>query len=144
METKVILLVEDNSSEELLTARALKNSGVPVAVLVARDGEEALAKLLPPEPSPLPDLVLLDLKLPKVSGLEVLQKLRAAPRTKTIPVVVLSSSTKHEDVTAAYHHGCNGYLAKGVDYIHFLDAARIALQYWLVHNIAPREPASAA
>ena len=143
MEHKVILLVEDTPTDEELTARALKNSGVAVSVVVARDGEEALTHLLADEPSKLPDLVMLDLKLPKVDGLEVLEKLRAAPRTKTLPVVVLSTSTKREDVVAAYHRGCNGYLAKGADYLRFVDAARIAVQYWLVHNIAPTQPASA-
>src|SRR5438552_7410277 len=113
METKVILLVEDNATDEVLTTRALQKSSVPVSVLVARDGEEALARLLSPEPATLPDLVLLDLKLPKVSGLDVLQRLRAAPRTRTLPVVVLTSSTKDEDVAAAYRSGCNGYLSKG-------------------------------
>ena len=142
METKVILLVEDNYSDEMLTTRALKNSGVPVSVQVARDGEEALAQLLSCEPAALPDLVLLDLKLPKVSGLDVLGRLRAAPRTRTLPVVVLTSSTKDEDVAAAYRLGCNGYLPKGVDYSHFVHSAKIAVQYWLVHNMAPREPAS--
>jgi len=142
MDTKVILLVEDNHSDEELTTRALKNSGVPVSVLVARDGEEALAQLLSHDSSVLPDLVLLDLKLPKVSGLEVLERLRAAPRTRTLPVVVLTSSTKHEDVAAAYRLGCNGYITKGVDYRHFVDSAKIAVQYWLVHNVAPIEPAS--
>lgn len=140
METKVILLVEDNATDEVLTTRALQKSSVPVSVLVARDGEEALARLLSPEPATLPDLVLLDLKLPKVSGLDVLQRLRAAPRTRTLPVVVLTSSTKDEDVAAAYRSGCNGYLSKGIDYSRFVDAAKIAVLYWLVHNVAPREP----
>jgi two-component system response regulator len=140
MDTKVILLVDDNPSDEELTTRALKNGGVPVSVLVARDGEEALRRLLLGEPGLLPDLVLLDLKLPKVNGLSVLQKLRADPRTQTLPVVVLSSSTKPEDVNAAYRSGCNGYIFKGVDYRHFVESAKITVQYWLVHNVAPPEP----
>ena len=137
MQTKAILLVEDNYTDEVLTTRALKNSGVPVSVLVARDGEEALTRLLPLKPGALPDLVLLDLKIPKVSGLEVLERLRAHPRTSMLPVVVLTSSTKDEDVAAAYRLGCNGYLSKGVDYRQFVAAAKIAVEYWLVHNVAP-------
>ncbi len=139
MESKVILLIEDNCTDEELTTRALKNSGVPVLVQVARNGEEALALLLSAEPHLLPDLVLLDLKLMKGSGLHVLETLRADPRTQTLPVVILTSSTKHDDVTAAYRAGCNGYLSKGVDYRQFVETAKIAVQYWLVHNVAPGE-----
>ncbi|HYL75166.1 MAG TPA: response regulator [Bryobacteraceae bacterium] len=140
MQGKVILLVEDNRTDEELTTRALKNSGVPVSVKVARNGEDALALLLSAEAHTLPDLVLLDLKLMKGSGLHVLETLRAAPRTRTLPVVVLTSSTKHDDVTAAYRAGCNGYISKGVDYRQFVEAAKTAVQYWLVHNVAPGEP----
>jgi two-component system response regulator len=142
METKVILLVEDNSTDEVLTTRALKNCDIPVTVLVARDGEEALAQLLSHEPNTLPDLVLLDLKLPKVSGLAVLERLRADPRTKTLPVVVLTSSTKEDDVSEAYRLGCNGYLSKGVDYQHFVNCAKIAVHYWLIYNVPPKDPVS--
>jgi two-component system response regulator len=142
--TKVILLVEDNSADEELTTRVLKNSGVPVTVRVARDGEEALTQLFSPQPSALPDLVLLDLKLPKVSGLDVLERLRADPRTRMLPVVVLTSSTKYEDIAAAYRLGCNGYLTKGVDYRQFVNSAKIAVQYWLVHNVAPGAPVGVA
>lgn len=137
METKTILLIDDNSSDQELTTRALKNSGVQVSVEVARDGEEALVRLLECEPCLLPDLILLDLKLPKINGLEVLERLRADARARTLPVVVLSSSSKSEDLAEAYRLGCNGYLLKGVDYRWFADAAKTTAQYWLVYNVAP-------
>ena len=136
---KLILLAEDSSSDELLTARALQKTGVPMEVSIARDGEEALARLLAEKTGPLPDLVLLDLKLPKLSGLDVLARLRADPRTRHLPVVILSSSDKPEDVAAAYRIGCNGYMSKGIDYSQFLESARILVQYWLVLNVPPVE-----
>ena len=137
MQTKAILLVEDNSSDEELTIRALNKSGVPLEIRVARDGEQALALLLVNEPCPLPDLVLLDLKLPKLAGLDVLTRLRANERTRNLPVIVVSSSTKSEDVVAAYRTGCSGYMSKGVDYLQFVESAKILALYWLVHNVPP-------
>jgi two-component system, response regulator len=133
---KLVLLVEDNLTDEELTTRALKNSGIPLAIQVARDGEEALAAVAN-QPDRLPDLVLLDLKLPKISGLDVLKRLRTDDRTRALPVVVLSSSTKPEDVATAYRFGCNGYVSKGVDYLEFVQLAKVLAQYWLVHNVVP-------
>ena len=137
MDKKVILLAEDNSADEELTIRALKKSGVPLEVPVVRDGEQALGFLHSSESHTLPDLILLDLNLPKISGLEVLARVRANPRTRNLVVVIVSSSTKPEDVAAAYRLGCNGYLTKGVDYIQFVESARILAQYWLAHNVPP-------
>jgi two-component system response regulator len=144
MEVKAVLLVEDNSTDEELTVRALKKSGIAMDISVARDGEEALAHLLPNEPRPLPDLVLLDLKLPKVSGLDVLERLRANKHTQNLPVIVVSSSTKPEDVAAAYRLGCNGYMAKGVDYVQFVESAKTLAQYWLLYNVPPVREAGTA
>lgn len=137
METKFVLLVEDNSSDEELTIRALKKSEIPLEIRVARDGEQALGLLLATAPQPLPDLVLLDLKVPKVSGLDVLARVRANERTRNLPLVVLSSSTKAEDVAAAYSLGCSSYMTKGVDYLRFVESARILALYWLVYNVPP-------
>jgi two-component system, response regulator len=136
MAEKIILLVEDNEADEELTARALKKSGIPHELVVKKDGAEALEYLMGSGQHRLPDLVLLDLKLPRVTGLEVLAKLRAEPLRRAVPVVVLSSSRKREDVTAAYGLGCNSYIAKGIDFSLFTEAAECLLQYWLVLNVA--------
>jgi len=141
-----ILLVEDNPNDEELTLRALKKSNLLNPVIVARDGEEALDYLLgrgrhaamPPE---LPQFVLLDLKLPKVNGLEVLQALRADPRTRLLPVIVLSSSNEQRDLVASYELGANSFVRKPVDFAEFLEAARQLGLYWLIVNENPAAPA---
>jgi two-component system, response regulator len=139
MGEKTILLVEDNEADEELTTRALKKSGIPLNVIVARDGVAALDYLYISDPAGLPDLVLLDLKLPKLGGLDVLASLRSKPMARTVPVVVLSSSTKAEDVHVAYRLGCNSYLEKGSDFSRFLEAAQALVRYWLVLNVPPRD-----
>jgi CheY-like chemotaxis protein len=143
MEAKVILLVEDNADDEVLTLRALKNTNIRNEVVVARDGEEALEYLLgdmtPGEPSRgrLPEVILLDLKLPKLGGLEVLRRLRADERTKLLPVVILTSSNEERDRLAGYNLGANSYVRKPVDFEQFSEAARQLGLYWLALNEPP-------
>jgi two-component system, response regulator len=141
---KPILLVEDNPSDEELTLRALQKSNILNPVTVARDGVEALDYLLgrgkhAAAPPPLPSVVLLDLKLPKINGLEVLRALRSEQRTRLLPVVVLSSSNEERDLLASYELGANSYVRKPVDFGQFLDAARQLGQYWLSVNQSPPE-----
>lgn len=140
MEQKKILLVEDNPDHEMLTVRALKKAHVLNQIVVAHDGAEALDLLFggAGQTAPAnPEMVLLDLKLPKVDGLEVLQKLRANPLTRLIPVVVLTSSDEEKDVAASYRLGANSYVCKPVDFSEFMDATRQLGLYWLVLNEAP-------
>ncbi len=132
MTERVILLVEDNPSDEELTLRALKKSNFLNPVTVARDGAEALAYLF--GDNPLPQIVLLDLKLPKVDGLEVLRELRANERTKLLPVVVLTSSVEEQDILRSYDLGANSYVRKPVDFTQFVEAVRQLGLYWLVLN----------
>jgi two-component system, response regulator len=136
---KRVLLVEDNRLDEELTTRALKRSGISLNVTVAHDGVEALDLLYASDAGSLPDLILLDLKLPRLSGLDVLARLRSKPLARIVPVVVLSSSTKPEDVEIAYRLGCHSYVAKGIDFLRFVDAAQLMVRYWLALNVAPRE-----
>jgi two-component system response regulator len=138
-----ILLVEDNPHDEELTLRALQKSRILNPVVVARDGAEALDYLLArgkdaDRPPPLPQVVLLDLKLPKIDGLEVLKTLRAHPRTRLLPVVILTSSKEQQDLVASYELGANSYVRKPVDFAQFLEAARQLGLYWLVLNETPR------
>lgn len=144
MNEKVILLVEDNPRDEALTLRALKKSNIVNQVVVARDGVEALGYLLgndeSSEPVLKPQLVLLDLKLPKINGLQVLEQLRKNERTKRLPVVVFTSSSEEEDLIKSYNLGANSYVRKPVDFEQFLDATRQLGLYWLVLNeVAPNE-----
>ncbi len=132
-EPKTILLVEDNADDEQLTLRAMRQSEVPNIILVARDGAEALEHVFGPG-ARLPDLILLDLKLPKVSGLEVLQRLRADERTRSLPVVVLTSSDEEKDIVESYSLGANSYIRKPVDFDEFIDAVRQLGLYWLSMN----------
>jgi len=145
MAEKIILLVEDNADDEKLTLRALKKNKISNEVVVARDGEEALEYLLgsgpgaESKPKPLPQVVLLDLKLPKLDGLEVLRRLRANDRTKLLPVVILTSSNEEQDRFIGYGLGANSYVRKPVDFNQFTEAARQLGLYWLVLNEpAPR------
>jgi len=138
-----ILLVEDNPDDELLTVRALKNSNIANELLVARDGEEALNLLLGSADGsvrPLeqrPSVVLLDLKLPKVDGIEVLKRMRAHDRTRLLPVVILTSSREEEDVLNGYRFGANGYVRKPVDFIEFSEAVKTLGMFWLLLNEPP-------
>jgi two-component system response regulator len=136
MAEKTILLVEDNPKDEALILRALKKNNIGNAVFIARDGAEALALLANPE-SALPQLVLLDLKLPKVDGLEVLQRIRADPRTKLLPVVILTSSIEEDDRLKGYSFGANSYIRKPVDFVQFAEAVRQLGLYWLIMNEPP-------
>lgn len=132
----VILLVEDNPDDEELTRLAFEESRLLNEVVVARDGQEALDYLLAPEKD-LPNLVLLDLKLPKVDGLEVLKRLREHPRTKLLPVVVLTTSKEDSDLINSYQLGCNSYIRKPVVFTEFIEAVRRLGMYWLVLNEPP-------
>jgi two-component system response regulator len=140
---RIVLLVEDNPDDEALTLRALKKNNILNEVVVARDGSEALDYLLGSAGSParlrLDQLavVLLDLKLPKVNGLEVLRRLRADPRTKRLPVVVLTSSKEEKDLVGAYDSGANSYVQKPVEFADFVRAAGNLGLYWLVTNAPP-------
>jgi two-component system response regulator len=140
---KVILLVEDNADDEELTLRALRKSNIMNRVVVVRDGAEALDYLFvrgahaSRDASETPQVVLLDLKLPKVDGLEVLRQLRREPRTRLYPVVILTSSKEEQDVMRGYDLGANSYIQKPVDFTQFVDAVRQLGLYWLVLNQPP-------
>lgn len=133
MENKVILLVEDNPKDEALTLRALRKSNIVNDVVVTRDGVEAL-EFFRDSASVLPQLVLLDLKLPKVDGLEVLRQIRADERTQRLPVVVFTSSSEEEDILKSYSLGANSYVRKPVEFEQFLEATKQLGLYWLVLN----------
>lgn len=135
-----ILLVEDNPDDVALTLRAFQKGNIANQIVVARDGVEAMEFLLEgtsrslPE---LPQLVLLDLKLPRVNGLEVLRKVRTEERTKLLPVVVLTSSNEDRDMIESYSLGANSYVRKPVDFIEFTEAVRQLGLYWLLLNKSP-------
>jgi CheY-like chemotaxis protein len=133
---KLILLVEDDPDHELLTIRALKKSNIANDIRVARDGEEAL-ELLFGENSIRPQVVLLDLKLPKIDGLEVLRRIRQNDATRLLPVVVLTSSDEERDVVRSYQLGVNSYIRKPVNFTDFAEATRQLGMYWLVLNECP-------
>lgn len=130
-----ILLVEDNPDDIDLTLRAFRKHDLADAVDVARDGEEALRVLA--SAATLPDVVLLDLKLPRIGGLDVLRQLRTAERTRLLPVVVLTSSTEEADLVRSYELGANSYVRKPIDFHDFVEAARQLGVYWLVLNRRP-------
>jgi two-component system response regulator len=132
-----ILLVEDNPDDVELTLRALRRSDVRCQVAVAADGAAALDYLLGPQETPLPAFVLLDLKLPKLSGHEVLERIRREPRTRLLPVVVLTSSRERADLERSYALGANSYVRKPVDFDAFMGAARKLGAYWLEVNEVP-------
>jgi len=134
VEPKTILLIEDNADDEQLTLRAMRQSEIPNIIRVARDGVEALDFLFGANGS-LPDLILMDLKLPKVSGLEVLQRIRQEPRTQRLPIVVLTSSDEERDILESYKLGANSYVRKPVDFDEFIEAVRQLGLYWLTMNM---------
>ena len=140
---KLILLVEDNPDDEALTLRALSRNGIRHRLEVVRDGVEALDYLFARGPYagraglPLPTVVLLDLKLPRVDGMEVLRQVRADPRTRNLPVVILTSSREDEDLIQGYGLGANSYIRKPVDFVQFMEAVRQVGNYWLILNEDP-------
>ena len=141
-ETKVILLVEDNPDDEALTLRAFAKNNIGNRIVVVRDGAEALDWLFKrgqyaERGEPEPQIVLLDLKLPKVDGLEVLRQMREDPRTKLMPVVILTSSKEESDVLRGYELRANSYIRKPVDFARFVEAVREIGMYWLVLNEPP-------
>ena len=144
MSEKTILLVEDNPDDVTLTLRALKKNNLLNEVVVARDGVEALdflfceGEFAGRSPELLPELILLDLKLPKVDGLEVLKRIRNEARTRLLPVVILTSSNEQSDIISGYELGVNSYIRKPVDFEQFIEAVRQLGLYWLVLNQTPK------
>jgi two-component system, response regulator len=143
MSDKTILLVEDNADDEELTIRALRKNNLANSLAIARDGVEALDYLFGTgsyadrKNATLPGLVLLDLKLPRIDGLEVLRRLRADERTRRLPVVVLTSSKEEQDLLKSYNFGVNSYVRKPVDFNQFTEAVRQLGLYWLMLNEVP-------
>jgi len=139
MEGKVLLLVEDNADDEALTLRALRRHNVGNEVIVARDGAQALEYLFGSDVAEqdLPEVILLDLKLPKVDGLEVLREIRKNDRTKCLPVVILTSSGEERDLVESYRLGANSYVRKPVGFEEFSQAVGQLGLYWLLLNQAP-------
>lgn len=143
MATNPILLVEDNPDDEALTLRAFRKNNVTNDVVVARDGAEALDYLFGTgaytnrDVTLMPQVVILDLKLPKIDGLEVLRRMRSAPQTKLVPVVILTSSNEERDLLEGYGLGANSYVRKPVDFVEFVDAVRQLGLYWLLLNQRP-------
>lgn len=140
MTEKIILLVEDSSSDEELTLRALKKHNISNRVVVTRDGAEALDYLFAEgshagrNPDEVPQVVLLDLNLPKIDGIEVLRRIRADERTKLLPIVILTSSREDKDILGGYASGANSYVVKPVDFTQFAEAVRLLGSYWLGLN----------
>jgi two-component system, response regulator len=143
MTMKPLLLVEDNRDDELLTIRALKKNNFLNDVIVARDGQEALDYLLGSgahagrDLSQVPQVVLLDLNMPRVDGLEVLRRIRADERTKILPVIVMTSSKEEEDIVQSYSRGANAYVRKPVDFREFTEAVKHLGLFWLLLNEGP-------
>ena len=143
MSGKIILLVEDNQDDEELALLAFSKSNLANTIVVARDGVEALDYLFGTgahagrDVSVLPQVMLLDLKLPRIDGPEVLQRVRADPRTRRVPVVILTSSREDQDLIESYDLGANSYVRKPVDFAQFAEAVRQLQMYWLVLNEAP-------
>lgn len=141
LDLPLILLVEDNPDDEALTLRAMRKSGIAYEIEVVRDGAEAIDYLADGERA-LPALVLLDIKLPKVDGLEVLRRLREQERTALLPVVILTTSQDEQDITRGYRLGANSYIHKPVDFVRFADAVRNLGLYWLMLNESPPKEAT--
>lgn len=143
MDKKIIMLVEDNPNDEALTIRALKKNNDMNEIIIARDGVEALNYLFGEgsysgrDTSIMPDLILLDLKLPSINGLEVLKRIRTDERTKFVPVVILTSSKERRDLAECYELGANSYIRKTVDFVEFRKTMELLGLYWLVFNVAP-------
>jgi two-component system response regulator len=143
MSEKIILLVEDNPDDEELTMRSLRKAKIANEIIVARDGQEAVdflfceGKYAGRDKGKVPAVVLLDLKLPKLNGLDVLKRLRADPRTDIIPVVVLTSSSEDEDMLNSYEYGANSYVRKPVDFAAFAEAVTQLGIFWMLHNQEP-------
>jgi len=144
MHSKAIVLVEDNEDDEKLTLMAFEKNGIANKIIVLRDGEEALDYLFGTGPyadrdlGDKPQVIMMDLKLPKIGGLEVLKKIREDDRTKYLPVVVLTSSKEDQDIIQAYNLGTNAYVRKPVDFIHFIEAIKQLGLFWLILNEYPR------
>lgn len=142
-EDKIILLVEDNPDDEALTLRALRKNNILNKVVVAHDGVEALDYLFGTgvhagrDTSQQPQVVLLDLKLPRIDGLDVLRRIRSESPTRLLPVVILTTSNEDRDILSSYQLGANSYIRKPVDFEQFMEAVRQLGLYWLVLNIAP-------
>jgi len=140
---KMILLVEDNPNDEELTLRALRKANIANEVAIARDGQDALdflfgtGKYAGREPPAMPAVVLLDLKLPKLDGIDVLKRIRADPRTKLVPVVVLTSSSEDEDMVRSYQSGANSYVRKPIEFSAFANAVTQLGMYWVLINQIP-------
>lgn len=147
MHEHVILLVEDNSSDEELTLRALRKSKIMNEVIVTRDGSEALDFLFGKgsyagrDTNDVPQVVLLDLNLPKISGIDVLRAIRENEATKPLPVVILTSSKEDKDLSACYALGANSYIVKPVDFVQFAESVRQLGMYWLILNQPPPKSA---
>jgi len=143
LEDKLILLVEDNPDDEALTIRALRKNNIGNRLVVAHDGEEALDFLFCTgayanrDPHEMPQVILLDLKLPKIDGHEVLRRVRTDERTKLLPVVILTSSKEEQDLVNSYGNGANSYVRKPVNFDQFVEAVRQLGLYWLVLNETP-------
>jgi two-component system, response regulator len=143
MTDKNIVLVEDNADDEELTCRALKEGNVSNPVVVLRDGAEALDYFFGTgahagrDLAKMPMLTLLDLNIPKIDGLEVLRRLRSDPRTKRVPIIMMTTSREQEEVFKAYETGCNSYLRKPVDSLEFHEAVKQLGLYWMIYNVPP-------
>ncbi len=145
IKTGTILLVEDNPDDVTLTMRAFKKNNISNAMVVACDGQEALRYLLPDAATgavtaPLPLMVLLDINLPKINGLDVLRRIRSHERTRYLPVVVLTTSSEERDIVESYDLGANSYVRKPVVFESFIDAVRVLGLYWLLVNESPPAP----
>jgi two-component system, response regulator len=146
MDKRIIMIVEDNEDDIELAMRAFKRNHILNEVVVARDGVEALDYLFGTGPHAgrdlcvMPEVVLLDLKMPRLGGLEVLRRIRADERTQYLPVVVLTSSDEEKDMIDSYHYGVNSYIRKPVDFEQFTEAVRQLSLYWIVLNQRPRTP----
>ena len=145
MSERYILLVEDNPDDEELTLLSLRKNNLAHEIVVVRDGVEAIDFLFGNgqyagrDVSSVPTVILLDLKLPKVDGLEILQKCKSDPRTRHIPIVVLTSSREEQDLAQSYNYGVNSYVVKPVDFPQFSDAVRQLGLYWMLLNAVPAE-----